>query len=107
MKRNVPTMAEREAAAIRLGKLKPGEKMSPQLQTQMAAIVQKAHDLDAADAADAAAEINSTDFATPIAATYDALIEGGLPEHAAARVVAAIAPAVWRTNQGAAHARNR
>lgn len=102
--RRVPSMAEREEAAIRLGKLKPGEKMSPQLQTQMAAIVQKAHDLDAADAA---AEINTADFATPIAATYGALIEGGLPEHAAARVVAAIAPAVWRTNQGAAHARNR
>lgn len=102
--RRVPSLAEREEAAIRLGKLKPGEKMSPQLQTQMAAIVQKAHDLDAADAE---REINSADFATPIVTTYDALIEGGLPEHAAARVVAAIAPAVWRTNQGAAHARNR
>lgn len=103
MTRRVPSMAEREEAAVRLGKLKPGEKMSPQLQTQMAAIVQKAHDLDAADAA---REVNSADFATPIVATYDALIEGGLPEHAAARVVAAIAPAVWRTNQGAAHARD-
>lgn len=100
--KRIPSIAEREAAAIRLGKLLPGEKMSPRLQRQMADILQKAVEIDAADAA---RETNANEFVPPIVTTYDALIEGGLPEGAAAQVVAAIAPAIWRANQGAAHAR--
>lgn len=101
-KQRIPSMDEREAAAIRLGVIEPGEKLTPRQQRQMADVLQAAGRIEAEDAARQTA---AADFVAPITTTYDALIEGGLPEHAAAQVVAAIAPAIWRTNQGAAHAR--
>lgn len=56
--------------------------------------------------ADEAAQVALTgDFAKPIAQIYTDLIQAGLPDTAADRVVAALAPTLWRTTQGAAHAR--
>lgn len=100
MKR-VPSMAEREAAAIELGMIEPGETLSPQLQNKMAKVLAVRDDLAAQEVAQ---EAESSGFVTPVADTYSGLIEAGLPESAAAQVVAAVAPLIWRANRGAAHA---
>lgn len=102
MKR-VPSMAEREAAAIELGMIEPGETLSPQLQNKMAKVLAVRDDLAAQEVA---REAESTGFVTPVADTYNGLIEAGLPESAAAQVVAAVAPSIWRANRGAAHGPN-
>lgn len=102
-KKRIPSMAEREAAAVRLGLIEPGQPLTPRLQRKMADILATAEEIEADDAARAQ---STTAFVAPITTTYAALVEAGLPDHAAAQVVAAIAPAIWRTNQGAAHARH-
>lgn len=100
----VPSMAEREAAAIELGVIKPGEVLTPRLQIKLAKVLEKRDELAAQQSAEQTATSN---FVGPITATYTELVESGLPETAAAQVVAAIAPSIWRANQGAAHAPNR
>ena len=98
----VPSMAEREAAAVRLGLIQPGEPLTPHLQKKLAKALQVAERMESDEEAK---QVASSDFVQPVATTYTALIEAGLPDTAAAQVVAAIAPAIWRTTQGAAHAR--
>ncbi|MFY2788450.1 hypothetical protein [Rhodococcus sp. MALMAid1271] len=96
-------MAERESAAIELGIIELGETLSPQLQNKMAKVLAVRDDLAAQEVAQ---EAESSGFVTPVADTYSGLIEAGLPESAAAQVVAAVAPLIWRANRGAAHAPN-
>ncbi|WP_317541288.1 hypothetical protein [Rhodococcus globerulus] len=99
-------MAEREAIAVEMGLTEPGERLSPRLQRKTAEVITHMEAETAVTALAEAAEIAvETGFAQPISETYKALIAADLPESAAAQVVAAIAPAIWRANQGAAHAR--
>lgn len=96
-----PTDTEITNTAIELGLIKPGGKVPPQLRAKVAKTIQLASQLDAED------ESSST-VSTPvalIATTYNDLIEAGIPDHAAARIAAALAPEIWRTESGAAHDR--
>ncbi|MCQ4119886.1 hypothetical protein [Rhodococcus tibetensis] len=97
-----PTDHEMQEAAERLGIVEPGQPLPPRLRAKVAKAIQAAEKIEATEQAEAAA---SSDFVTPVATIHADLITAGLPETAAARVVAAIAPAIWRTSQGAAHAR--
>lgn len=95
-----PNQREIEQAAVELGYIKPGEPVPPRLYSKVAKAVQLTADLPPDDEDDD----TSSDFVDDIVTTYDALIEGGLSDTAADRVVAAIAPAIWRETRGAAHA---
>ncbi|WP_027500807.1 hypothetical protein [Rhodococcus sp. UNC363MFTsu5.1] len=94
----VPSDAEIAATAERLGL----PAVTPRDRAKVAKTIQLAPQIDAEDRA---AEVSAADFAESIAAAHTSLRDAGLPEHAAALVAAAIAPDVWRTTQGAAHAR--
>lgn len=93
----VPSDAEITSVAARLGM----PAVTPRDRAKVAKAAQLAPQIDAHEAA--AAE-SAADFAELISATHAGLLAAGIPDHAADLVVAAIAPDVWRTTQGAAHA---
>jgi len=94
----VPTDSEIDQAAAQLGLAQP---LTPRQRTKVAKSLQLAVTMESDEAA---ADAASSDFAESVAATHARLLEAGLPERAAALVTAAIAPDVWRTTRGAAHA---
>lgn len=95
----VPTEAEMRDAGLRLGLLEKGADIPPRLRGKLARVV----DLAKAEMkADADRADRTTEVVGPIADTYAALVERGIPDPSAARIVAALAPMIWRTNQGAA-----
>ncbi|MGN7133382.1 hypothetical protein ACTHQY_08925 [Rhodococcoides corynebacterioides] len=96
-----PSDAEINDAAVELGLVGRGEPLTPRLRAKVAKTIQLAGRIDAEEQV---ARETSTGFAAAAAATYTDLVEAGIPDTAAARVVAAIAPQLWRDNQGAAHA---
>ncbi|ORL01566.1 hypothetical protein [Prescottella equi] len=96
-----PNQHEIEQAAVELGYIKPGERVPPRLYSKVAKAVQLTADLPPEDDTD---DAPAEDFVDDIVTTHTALIEGGLSDTAADRVVAAIAPAIWRETRGAAHA---
>lgn len=96
-----PSDSEIRMAAEQLGHIRPGEPVPPRIRAKVAKALQLAVQMDAADEATPA---SSAGFVSTITTTHTGLIEAGLPDDVAARVVAAIAPDVWRANQGAAHA---
>lgn len=96
----VPSLEERTEYAIALGLIAPGESLSPTLQTKTAQLIALAEQIE--DEEDRAA---AADPVPEITDTYARLIEAGLPDFAAASIVAALAPGIaGRANQGAAHA---
>lgn len=99
----MPFPSEREIneAACRLGMSLP---LKPSEYAKVAKAIQLAPKFEAEDQAAAKAAAAPADFATSIADAHAHLLAAGLTEHAAALVAAAIAPDVWRTTQGAAHA---
>lgn len=98
-----PTEAEISHTAVQLGLIRPGEPVPPRIRAKVAKTLQVAVQMESAEDAQ---EATSADFIRTVADTYSGLTGAGLPDEAAARVVAAIAPALWRTDQGAAHAQN-
>jgi hypothetical protein len=98
-----PNQREIEQASVELGFSKPGERVPPRIYSRIAKAIQ----LTAALPSDDEESTPSTDFVDEIVTTHAALIEGGVSTTAADRVVAAIAPAIWRDTRGAAHARER
>lgn len=94
-----PTEDEMRAAGVRLGHLKEGEPIPPRLRGKLAKVVELAKEEAADDADRAAVTVSVVD---PIADTYLALVERKIPDSSAARIVAALAPMIWRTTQGAA-----
>lgn len=97
-----PTDAEISDAAVRLGLIQPGQPVPPRIRVKVAKTLQVAEQMESDEQVK---KVASSDFVQPVADTYAALVEAGLPDTAAGQVVAAIAPAIWRTTQGAAHAR--
>lgn len=97
-KARIPSAAEIEAAATELGIPLP---VRGPVRSRVVATIQLAEQHDAAD--DLAAAV---DPVPAIAKTYRRLIEDGLPDHAAALIVAALAPgiAARAKTDGAAHA---
>lgn len=96
-----PSIEERTRIAVDLGLIEPGEALSPRLQIKLANVRALAERNE--DEEDRAAK---ADPVPELADTYRRLIEAGLPEHAAARVVAALAPGIAgrAKTDGAAHA---
>lgn len=96
-----PNDAEINAAAIELGIIKSGERLRPRDRAKVAKTIQVAEQLpDEVDEDEAA----PCDPIALIAQTHADLIKAGLTDLAADRITAAIAPQIWRDNQGAAHA---
>ncbi|RVW06225.1 hypothetical protein [Rhodococcus spongiicola] len=91
-----PSDTEIRQAAETLGLIEPGDPVPPRLRARVAKTIHAAALIDADDAAEQA---HPPDFADQIATTHTRLIEAGLDTSAADRVVAAIAPAVWRDSQ--------
>lgn len=100
MRQRIPSLAERTEVAIELGIIEPGGVLTPLQQKKLAQTIQIAE----AEEADEA-EADASDPIPLIVKVHADLIEAGLSDIAAARIAAAIAPAIWRDNQGAAHAR--
>ncbi|MDZ7910801.1 MAG: hypothetical protein U5O16_03045 [Rhodococcus sp. (in: high G+C Gram-positive bacteria)] len=101
MRQRIPSVAERTEVAIELGIIEPGEVLTPRLQKKLAQTIQIAEAEQADEAEDAASN------PIPLIANVHAdLIEAGLSNLAADRITAALAPQIWRDNQGAAHALN-
>ncbi|WP_094980345.1 hypothetical protein [Rhodococcus pyridinivorans] len=96
-----PTESEIQQAAIQLGHIEPGEPVPARIRAKVAKALQLAVQMDSADDA---RDALSAGFVSTVSTTYADLTKAGLSDDAAARVVAAIAPHVWRANQGAAHA---
>lgn len=81
--------------------------LTPKTRARVAKAIQLAPQIEAEDQAAAAVEAAPAAFAASIADAHTHLLGAGVPEHAAALVVAAIAPDIWRKTQGAAHAQHR
>ncbi|RAL31150.1 hypothetical protein [Rhodococcus sp. AQ5-07] len=96
-----PTDAEITNTAVELGLIESGDSVPPRLRAKVAKTIQLATQLDAEDEPTRP----TSDAVTLIATTYSDLLEAGIPDHAAVRIAAALAPEIWRTNVGAAHAR--
>ncbi len=96
-----PSDAEINAAAIALDVIKPGERLRPRDRAKVAKTIQIAEQLPDEDDED---ELAPSDPIALIAQTHADLIKAGLTDLAADRITAAIAPQIWRDNQGAAHA---
>lgn len=99
----MPFPSEREIneAASKLGMSLP---LKPSQYARVAKAIQLAPQIEAEEQAAAAVEAAPSTFADEIADAHVHLLGAGVPEHAAALVVAAIAPDIWRKTQGAAHA---
>lgn len=87
----VPIDNEIQAAAIELGVIKPGERLRPMQRAKVAEAIRIA----AADDEPDPDEVRPH-FIETITTTRADLVEAGLPSDAADRIVAAIAPLVWR-----------
>ncbi len=98
-----PSDAEINAAAIALDVIKPGERLRPRDRAKVAKTIQIAEQLPDEDDEDEDEPAPSDPIAL-IAQTHADLIKAGLTDLAADRITAAIAPQIWRDNQGAAHA---
>ena len=85
--------AEMQEAGFRLGILERGQPIPPRLRGKLAKVVElaKADDQAVADRAK-----RTTGVVDPIVDTYSALVERGVPDPSAARIVAALAPQIWR-----------
>lgn len=91
-----PTEAEMRAAGVELGHLKPGQSVPPRLRNKLAKVVDAAK----ADAAAATARQSATEnVAAPLIDMHAALTGGGIPTENVGRIVAALAPHIWRANQ--------
>lgn len=97
----VPSGSQIAETAERLGLALP---LTPTQYKKVARAIQLAPRIEADEKAEEAVKAAPADFASAIADAHTHLLGAGVPEHAAALVVAAIAPDLWRTNQGAAHA---
>ncbi|MFC1474136.1 hypothetical protein [Rhodococcus qingshengii] len=99
-----PSDAEINAAAIALDVIKPGERLRPRDRAKVAKTIQIAEQLPDDDDEDDEDELPPSDPIALIAQTHADLIKAGLTDLTADRITAAIAPQIWRDNQGAAHA---
>ncbi|GAB7515141.1 hypothetical protein [Rhodococcus sp. no. 34] len=96
-----PSDAEINAAALALDVITPGERLRPRDRAKVAKTIQIAEQLPNEGDED---ELPPSDPIALIAQTHADLIKAGLTDLAADRITAAIAPQIWRDNQGAAHA---
>lgn len=89
----IPSEAEMQEAGFRLGILERGQPIPPRMRGKLAKVVElaKADDQAVADRAKC-----TTGVVDPIVDTYTALVERGVPDLSAARIVAALAPQIWR-----------
>lgn len=94
-----PTDEEITAAGIILGKAEPGQRMRGFDRARVAKTIQVADQLPPEEE-----EQPVSDPIALIAQTHADLLKAGLTSFAADRVVAALAPQIWRDNPGAAHA---
>lgn len=94
-----PTDGEITAAALNLGVIQPGERLRSRDRARVAKTIQVADQLPPEED-----EQPVSDPIALIAQTHADLLKAGLTSFAADRVVAALAPQIWRDNPGAAHA---
>lgn len=101
--KKVPSDAEMQEAAVELGWLEQGQPVPVRLRAKLAKVVQEAwREGTAAQTQQVAAAA----FSQPVLAIMGGLTTGdtAISETSAARIVAAIAPAIWRDiHKGAAH----
>ena len=89
-----PTEQQMRAAGERLGLLEPDQDIPPRMRGKLAKVVT---DALADDAAAEAATARASSIVQPLADVYQGLIEADVPDSSAGRIVAALAPHIWRT----------
>ena len=95
-----PTERQMREAGIRLGILAEGDPIRPSMRTKLAKVVDQAM---VEDRKVEQVEAKSGQVATPIISIHQALVDGGIPVDNVGRIVAALAPQIWRDqNPGAA-----
>ena len=90
-----PSEAEMRDAGVRLGLLAVGESVPTSLRTKLAKVVRLAKEEQAAeqDQVDVAAKVTA-----PLVDIHRQLVSADIPSEHVGRIVAAIAPLVWRTH---------
>lgn len=91
-----PTEAEMRAAGVALGHLAEGEPVPAHLRTKLAKTVRLAKEEAAAQSASGE---TTNKVAAPLIDLHAALTGAGIPTENVGRIVAAIAPHVWRAHQ--------
>lgn len=92
----IPTEQEMREAGVRLGLLEEGQAVPPRLRSKLAKVVQAA---ESETAADRQAVDRSSKFADDILDLWSQL--DGIPQEPRGQIVAALAPTIWRTTEGA------
>ncbi|MDL9938682.1 hypothetical protein QSJ18_18200 [Gordonia sp. ABSL1-1] len=90
----VPSEQQMRDAGERLGLLASGQPIPPRLRGKLAKVVEEAL---AEDAATIAAADRAASIVTPLADIYRGLTAADVPDEPAGRIVAALAPHIWRT----------
>ncbi len=90
-----PSEAEMRDAGVRLGLLAVGESVPASLRTKLAKVVRLAKEEQQQEQRQAA---ESDSVAAPLIDLHRALVDGGMPIESVGRIVAAIAPHVWRSH---------
>ena len=93
----VPTESEMRDAGERLGILVAGDPITPRVRAKLAKVVT---DALAEDEASAGREKSGDALAAPLIDTYQRLTGAGMSDASAGRIVAALAPIVYRKTQG-------
>lgn len=92
----IPTEQEMREAGVRLGLLTEGQSVPPRLRSKLARVVQMA---EAEAAAEHQAEDHSKKAVAEILDLWSRL--DGIPNDPRGHIVAALAPTIWRTTEGA------
>ncbi len=92
----VPTEAQIREAGVRLGLIAEGAPIPPRLRGRLAKVVELA---EAETAAEHAAADRSKTVSAPIMRLWESL--DAIPDEPRARIIAALAPQLWRSTEGA------
>lgn len=97
MRDRIPSDDEIQAAGVELGLIAEGQRVPARLRVKLARIINDAEKETASDQAAADSKADAQAVAAPLIALYTDLVEGGLTDLAAGRVLAALAPQIWRS----------
>ncbi|QPX61716.1 hypothetical protein SEA_BUNKER_13 [Gordonia phage Bunker] len=96
----VPTEEEMRDKAVAVGWLEEGQPIPPPMRSKLARLINTDERVDAsrAEADKKTAEVETTRKAATdeLVGIYQDLTAGGVPDHSAGRVLAALAPLIWR-----------
>lgn len=100
MKERVPSEDEMRAVGVRYNLLAEGQPIPPRMRARLAKLANAEVDLAEAEAEEAQAhshlEAARTAAISELAAMFQELTDGGIPDDPAGTVLAALAPSIWR-----------